>query len=159
MADVFRRAGSGDLALIATLEAACFGAGDGAFSRRQLRALLANPRAYWLITPDAGAVGCWLEADNGRARWARLYSLAVHPDKRGRGLAGQLVEAGFEWMRTQKLNICRAEVKADNRAARSLYARFGFRELDILPDYYAPGQDGLRLVRCLTAPSPERAAA
>lgn len=142
-----RRAGPTDLASIAALEAACFGAADGAFSRRQLRALLANPNACWLLSPDDRAMGCWLRVSNGRARWARLYSLAVHPALRGHGWGQRLLEAGFTWMRREGLTTCRAEVRTDNHGARRLYARHGFVETGLLPDYYAPGVDGVRLVQ------------
>lgn len=140
-----RRAGPADLDTIAALEAACFSAGDGAFPRRQLRALLRNPNAFWLIGLNGDAVACWLRATNGRTRWARLYSLAVHPAARGRGLGKQLLDAGLAWMRTEHLTICRAEVKADNHSARKLYTTCGFRECGRLRDYYAPGVDGVRL--------------
>lgn len=140
-----RQAGPADFGAIAALEAACFGAADGVFSRRQLRTLLANPNAFWLISPDGRAVACWLKVSNGRARWARLYSLAVHPALRGQGWGKRLLEAGFAWMRTHDLGVCRAEVKADNQVARRLYAGFGFRESAPLRDYYAPGVDGVRL--------------
>lgn len=140
-----RRAGPEDLDTVAALEAACFGDADGAFNRRQLKALLRNPNAFWLISPDGRAMTCWLKASNGRARWARLYSLAVHPDARGRGLGKQLLDAGLAWMRKERLATCRAEVKADNRTARRLYAACGFRESGLLRDYYAPGVDGMRL--------------
>jgi [ribosomal protein S18]-alanine N-acetyltransferase len=140
-----RRAGPADLDAIAALEAACFGAADGVFSQRQLRALLANPNAHWLISPDGRAVACWLRVNNGRARWARLYSLAVHPALRGQGWGKRLLDAGFLWMRREGLTTCRAEVKADNHAARRLYAGLGFRESEPLRDYYAPGADGVRL--------------
>jgi len=114
---VLRQAGPADFASIAALEAACFGAADGVFSPRQLRTLLNNPNAYWLISLDNQAMACWLRVSNGRARWARLYSLAVHPSLRGQGWGKCLIEAGFAWMRTQGLSACRAEVKADNFAA------------------------------------------
>jgi len=140
-----RQAGPADLDLIASLETACFEGSDGAFNRRQLRALLMNPNAYWLLSLDGRGMACWLKASNGRARWARLYSLAVHPRSRGRGLARQLLEAGFNWMRNEKLGTCRAEVRAINHAARQLYARYGFREDGGLRDYYAPGEHGIRL--------------
>ena len=96
-----RRAGPEDLDAIATLETACFGANDGAFTRRQLRALLNNPNAYWLISFDGRAMACWLKVSNGRARWARLYSLAVHPALRGQGWGKRLLQAGFSWMRAK----------------------------------------------------------
>lgn len=140
-----RRAGLADLDAIAALEATCFGAGDGAFTRRQLRALLRNPNAYWLIRRDGRAMACWLKVSNGRARWARLYSLAVHPALRGQGWGQRLLDAGFTWMRKQRLTTCRAEVKTGNRGARRLYARNGFVETALLPDYYAAGVDGVRL--------------
>ncbi len=146
-----RRASGADFAALAALERACFQNGDGAFNARQLRALLANPNAYWLMRADARAMACWLHCNNGRARWARLYSLAVHPDLRGQGIAPQLLNAGMRWMQDQGLHICRAEVKADNAAARRLYARFGFRETGALRDYYAPGIDGVRLELAVNA--------
>jgi len=142
-----RKAGPADLDRIAALEAACFGATDGVFPHRQLRNLLNNPNACWLVSLDGKAMACWLNVGNGRARWARLYSLAVHPALRGQGWGKRLIEAGFEWMRTQGLTTCRAEVKADNRAARILYAACGFQESGLLRDYYAPGVDGVRLFR------------
>lgn len=141
----FRSATAADFAAVLALEQACFGADDGGFSPRQLRALLANSNAYWLLRADGGAMACWLKARNGVARWARLYSLAVHPRLRGQGVAGRLLAAGADWMRREGLAICRAEVKSDNRAARELYARYGFIETAKLPDYYARGVDGVRL--------------
>jgi ribosomal protein S18 acetylase RimI-like enzyme len=134
---------------IASLEHRCFGEADGVFNPRQLRALLNNPNAYWLIEPEGRAMACWLVAGNGQARWVRLYSLAVDPGERGQGWADRLLDAGEAWMRKQGHDTCRAEVKADNRPARKLYAKHGYVEAGSLPDYYAPGIDGVRLVKHL----------
>jgi ribosomal protein S18 acetylase RimI-like enzyme len=153
-----RRAGAADFASIAALEQRCFGQADGIFTPRQLRALLANPNAYWLVGADAGAMACWLSARNAHARWARLYSLAVDPALRGQGWGGRLLAAGEDWMREQGLRVCRAEVKADNQAARRLYASQGYREAGALPDYYGAGLDGIRLVKQLDAKRCMRAA-
>ncbi len=141
-----RRADLSDLERIAQLEKACFGDSDGVFSRRQLARLLRNPNAYWIVGAKGHAVSCWLAVSNGHARWARLYSLAVHPDLRGQGWGKRLVHAGLAWMRVNGLRICRAEVKVDNHAARRLYASLGFEEAGKLPDYYGPRKDGLRLI-------------
>src|SRR5690349_9677402 len=124
-----RRATIDDLERIAAVEQASFTAGEGRFSRRQLRKLLRNPRALWLVGVNADAVACWLEVSNGRSRWARLYSLAVDPTLRGQGWAQRLLQAGFDWMRKNRLTVCRAEVKENNHAARRLYARAGFQEV------------------------------
>lgn len=144
-----RRAGPADFPAIAALEAACFSPEDGGFSPRQLRALLANPNAYWLLSGDGRAVACWLKARNRHRAWARLYSLAVHPHARGQGWAGRLLDAGFAWMMREGLSTCRAEVKADNKTARNLYARYGFEEIAILPGYYGTACDGIRLAKRL----------
>ncbi len=47
--------------------------------------------------------------------------------------------------RAQRLEVCYAAVKADNRAARGLYARHGFQGARGRPNYYGPGRDGVRL--------------
>lgn len=146
---LLRRGGPADFSAVARLEQRCFGQSDGAFSHRQLRALLNNPRAYWLIGGDGLAASCWLLGANGTSRWGRLYSLAVDPDARGQGLGARLLDAGMAWARAQQLTSCRAEVKADNLAARHLYAKAGFRELATLPNYYGPGLTGIRLEKRL----------
>lgn len=154
-----RRATPDDYERIAALERLSFDARSGRFSPRQLRALLSNPRAFWLLAAGGGAMACWLEAGNGRRRWARLYSIAVHPELRGQGFAERLIKAGFAWMARRGLSVCRAEVKRSNLAARRLYARLGFQEAATLPDYYGPKQHGLRLVKWLKPPrarSPRR---
>lgn len=147
----FRRAGIDDIDAVAALEAQCFDAHAGRFTRRQLRGLLASANAYWLLSADGRAMACWLRAGNGRVRWARLYSLAVHPSLRGQGVAAELLQAGCRWMADAGLTRCSAEVKVDNHAARALYARFGFTEGETLPNYYAPGHDGVRLIYCVPA--------
>lgn len=139
-----------DLAVICAVEAACFGPGEG-FSTRQVRNLLACPTARWWIIDDL-AVSCWLRVSNGRRAWARLYSLAVHPGARGRGLASQLLAEGFQWMAAEGLVRCFAEVAADNAPARALYHRHGFTERHVLPHYYGFGQDGVSLLKELLAP-------
>lgn len=149
-----RRAGPADLDRIARLERECFGETDGVFTRRQLARLLRSPNAHWIISADGRAVSCWLLANNGRARWARLYSLAVHPALRGQGWGERLVRAGMAWMRAKDLTACRAEVKVDNHAARRLYARLGFQEAGHLSDYYGSGVDGVRLIMSLPPPRP-----
>ncbi|MBI5612828.1 MAG: GNAT family N-acetyltransferase [Gammaproteobacteria bacterium] len=156
MSRALRRASPSDLDALVALERACFGARDGAFNRRQLRALLGNPNAHWLLAADGRAMACWLRCANGRARWARLYSLAVHPGARGQGRGGALLAAGRRWMRGQRLAVCYAEVKAANRAARGLYARHGFHVWRALPDYYGRGRNGVRLKLRLPAVRPVR---
>ncbi len=131
------------------LEGRCFSGTDGLFSRRQLRTLLSSPRCAWLVAGHFEGAACLLIAANGRARWGRLYSLAVDPAYRNRGVARKLLTASFAWFRAQGVALVRAEVKSDNHAARRLYASLGFTEDRVLADYYGPGHPGIKLSRPL----------
>ena len=144
-----RRASAADLEDLLALEARCFSETDGLFNRRQLRALLANPRCAWFIAGHFEGAVCLLLAGNGRRRWGRLYSLAVDPAHRNQGVARRLLAASFTWLREQGMTIVRAEVKSDNKAARRLYADLGFTEDGVLLHYYGPGQLGIKLCRPL----------
>jgi ribosomal protein S18 acetylase RimI-like enzyme len=144
-----RRASAADLEELMALEVRCFSGGDGLFNRRQLRYLLTSPRCAWFIAGHFEGAVCVLLAANGRRRWGRLYSLAVDPQYRNRGVARRLLATSFAWLREQGVTIVRAEVKSTNGAARRLYADLGFTEDGVLPDYYGPGDLGIRLCRPL----------
>lgn len=64
----------------------------------------------------------------------RLHVI-VHPEFRGRGLAKALLQELVEIARHLSLERVEAEFLGDQAAARKLYARLGFDELVVLPDY------------------------
>lgn len=74
---------------------------------------------------------------------ARIYSLAVDPACRGRGLGAALIER-IARRTKRRLSL---EVRVDNQPARALYERLGFVAGETLPDYYADGTDGIRYRR------------
>lgn len=76
-------------------------------------------------------------------RVARIYSLAVDPGHRGRGLGAALIAAVT---RRTRLDLS-LEVRLDNQPARALYERLGFIAGEQLPGYYADGADGIRYRR------------
>lgn len=74
------------------------------------------------LTPDVDGVGRgWVEA---------VY---VRPEARGRGLARAVLAEAERVAREQRLGELRLEVRAANPAARGLYARLGFREVEGAP--------------------------
>lgn len=119
-------------------------------SRRTVRRFLSVPTAQLLIAENAAAVVgnlVWLRRKGSRA--ARIYSLVVAPTARGQRWAERLVEAMEAAARAAGCERASLEVRADNAAARALYAKLGYREALALPGYYDDGADGLRLMKTL----------
>jgi ribosomal protein S18 acetylase RimI-like enzyme len=75
---------------------------------------------------------------------ARLYSLAVDPQERGRGIGGLLVRQLAKRL-PANITALSLEVRHDNTAARALYERLGFSVAEELPGYYPDGGGGVRL--------------
>jgi ribosomal protein S18 acetylase RimI-like enzyme len=51
-----------------------------------------------------------------------------------------------EYLRRSGVGEVDLEVNVANRAAHSLYQAFGFVQSRLLPHYYGPGVDGVRMV-------------
>lgn len=119
-------------------------------SLRSVRRFLRVPSAQvWVAEREGAVVGAliWLSRRNGRA--ARIYSVVIAPEARGLGLAQQLVTAMETEARAFGRETATLEVRADNAAARALYAKLGYELRAELPGYYEDGADGLRLVKAL----------
>lgn len=80
---------------------------------------------------------------------ARIYSLAVAPETRGRGLARALMEAAETCARQRDALFLRLEVADTNKAAIALYRSLGFRPIKQLAGYYENGADALQLEKRL----------
>ena len=57
---------------------------------------------------------------------AELLSIAVDPEERGKGLAGQLIEKGFQHCRKTGIDKVKVLIGADNKPGNKLYLKFGF---------------------------------
>ena len=54
--------------------------------------------------------------------------------------------AALEYLRGHGVRHADLEVNVANRAAQSLYESFGFVQSRLLPHYYGPNSDGLKVV-------------
>ncbi|MGB3455580.1 MAG: GNAT family N-acetyltransferase [Litorimonas sp.] len=71
---------------------------------------------------------------------AEVLTVATAPGERGRGQAGQVLEAAIRTLSESGLRDLFLEVAEDNAPARALYARLGFQPIGRRPGYYArPG--------------------
>ncbi|MBA2479564.1 MAG: GNAT family N-acetyltransferase [Planctomycetes bacterium] len=139
---------SEDWEQLVALEEACFPASDRFPARtwkRLLGSALVARTACTIVVEDHGrivAAICGLF--RARARVARIYSLAVGPDQRGRGLAQELVRGFARRARARGCRTLSLEVRERNEAARALYGRLDFTVVERLPGYYGRSDHGLR---------------
>lgn len=117
-------------------------------SARQFRYHMRNPRAALLVCADGKAVlGYALMLRRGVT--ARLYSIAVAPAARGRGIGGMLLKTVAK--RAKQAGCGKIGLEVRQRASKviALYARHGFIKTAALPGYYGDGADGLRMMKKL----------
>ncbi|MFO7602736.1 MAG: GNAT family N-acetyltransferase/peptidase C39 family protein [Gammaproteobacteria bacterium] len=120
------------------------------FSRRSFRYLLTRAKAQTLVyEQDARVGGYVMLLFHTGISMARLYSLAVDPALRGRGLGHELILAAEAEALRHDCILLRLEVRADNPAAIQLYQREGYRQFDTLPDYYEDHMEALRFEKRL----------
>lgn len=150
-----RRAAGADLAPLLALERRCFSV--DAQSRRSMAHLLtrANGEA-WLIEDGSQPMAYVVLLYRRGSRVARIYSIAVDPAARGRGLGRRLIAWAMVRAEAAGCRRASAEARASNTASRALFAACGFVEAERLPGYYpADGgalEEGVRLVRSLLSP-------
>ncbi len=141
-----RLADPGDLDALLALESHCFE--HDRLSRRSFRYFLTKSQAQlWVIGAPIIAYG--LVLFHRGTSVARIYSLAVHSQARGQGLARTLVEAMERSARAGNMLHIHLEVAEDNHSALNLYRSLGYQLLRPLPGYYERGQDGLRMEKHL----------
>ncbi|HVT18302.1 MAG TPA: ribosomal protein S18-alanine N-acetyltransferase [Thermoanaerobaculia bacterium] len=139
-----RRAAAADLARIAGLEAACFA---DPWSETLLAGELAHPSALVLVAcRGAGPAAGYACFRHGGGE-AELLRIAVDPAERGRGIARQLVAAGFDCLRDAAVSVCHLEVRPSNLPAQALYRRLGFTPYGRRRAYYRDGSDALLYYR------------
>lgn len=107
--------------------------------------LAGRPRRHYVVADGCGTVpelqgyaGLDLGGDV-----ADVMTLAVHPDARGAGLGGRLLEHLHQQARAAGAAGVMLEVRADNAAARALYQTRGYRVVHTRPRYYRGGVDAL----------------
>ena len=84
---------------------------------------------------------------HGGTRYLRIYSIAVHPDYRGRGLGQILMDQTILTAGECKATKITLEVKVTNTSAIGLYMKNGFIPAGIKPCYYHDGLDAIYMQR------------
>jgi ribosomal protein S18 acetylase RimI-like enzyme len=74
-----------------------------------------------------------------------IYTLDVHPSCRRQGIGRALIQSIEEKLRSSGARTCRLEAASANPAALCLYKGEGYKEGELIRDYYG---NGCHAVRC-----------
>lgn len=147
-----RPATRADLDGLVALEAGAF-AHDRA-TRRALRHAVDSETIAVLVADDAGRVAGAAVVERRRGSGiARLTSVAVAPDRLGRGLGARLLAEAEARAGAEGAARLRLEVRADNAAAIRLYERAGYHRFKVVPHYYEDGGEAWRFEKTLGDPA------
>jgi len=145
---MIRRAQVSDLDQLVALEQTSF-AGDR-LSRRNLRYMLTEAHATLLVDDEAGRLrGYVLVLFNRVTALARVYSIAVSSDFRGRGVGRLLLDAAEAAALERERVMMRSEVRFDNHASLALFRNAGYRQFEEVEDYYEDHATALRFEKQL----------
>lgn len=148
MTALLRPAIEGDLLEIVRIERASFA---DPWTEESFRRLLAGQPAIFLVAdlpPDSAIAGYAIAFSVGED--AEVLNVAVDPSFRGRGLAGQMLDAVLTDLAARGVRTAFLEVRESNDAARALYGSRGFAEIGRRQRYYRrPVEDALVMRRIL----------
>jgi ribosomal protein S18 acetylase RimI-like enzyme len=145
-----RRAGVEDIDALVGIENRSFD--TDRLSRRNFKYILTRAHAETLLAEAGGEVrGYALVLFNRGTSLARLYSFAVDPAHRGRGVGRALLVAGEAAAREHDTITMRLEVRRDNAAAIALFTQHGYKQFGVFEDYYEDHMQALRLEKRLVA--------
>ena len=133
---------------VAELERVCF---PDPWSRNMLKEELENDLAAFLVALDgqgavAGYAGLQVVLNEGY-----ILNVAVRPDCRRQGVAGQLLQVFLDFAKGNQLAFLTLEVRASNYPAIALYGSRGFRGVGRRKNYYEhPKEDAVIMTLDLT---------
>jgi len=145
---MIRAARLDDIPALSRLEKSCFD--TDRLSERSFRHMLTRAHASLLVyETDDRLMGYSLTLFHQNTPMARLYSLAVAPDCRGKGMAGLLMAAAEKDALAHGVVSMRLEVHVNNSGAIALYAKRGYREFALVEDYYEDHAAAVRMEKPL----------
>jgi len=96
---------------------------------------LTNPIARYLVAKIdnkiVGFVGTWIVLDE-----SHITNIAIHPNYRKQGIGSSLLEAFLKYCKSQGCIAYTLEVRNSNKAARTLYEKYNFKQEGVRKGYY-----------------------
>lgn len=144
MSVLIRKLAFSDLEQIDVIEKSSFSV---PWSIESFKSELLNDLAYYECAQFDGLVvgymGMWKIFNE-----AHITNVAVLPEYRNKGIGKMLLEKMIEVCRCSEIDVMSLEVRKNNEPAKSLYRKFGFREVGMRPNYYTkPTEDAIIMVK------------
>ena len=147
---MIRRAERSDIPALLHLEQQSFE--TDRISERSFKHLLKRGKSTLLVYDASGSIlGYSVILFRQNTSMARLYSLAVLAEARGKGIAAQLLATCEADALEHGVVSMRLEVNINNTAAIALYHKLGYRDFDVYPDYYEDHTAAIRMQKALAA--------
>ncbi|CAH9019232.1 GNAT family N-acetyltransferase [Candidatus Nitrosacidococcus sp. I8] len=141
---MIRQATLSDLDHLIFLEHICFN--SDRLSHRQVRYMLTQANGQILVAEQNGVIlGYGLLLFRKNSKIARLYSIAVNPTARRKGIGEALVKESEIFAQARGSTSLRLEIRVDNLASLGLFHQLGYKKIKELKSYYEDGMDGVRL--------------
>lgn len=155
-----REASEADLGEIQRIEDASFGKYDEPYPPELFRGFLWENPSGFLVAELNGRVAGYCYASRPKRKRVLLaaeeyestiYSLAVSPGMRRRGVAKALVEEAVRRIRGLGFDsvTLKLQVSVDNLGAQTLYFGLGFLRSGFLQNYYGRGRDAIEMKLCV----------
>ena len=143
-----RQAKVGDIPAILEIEQECFQ--EDSFSREQFVYLICRSKGTFYVVVEQERMIAYVSLlFHVGTRYLRIYSIAVHPDFRGKGLGQALMDQTIRTANECKAAKITLEVKVTNAAAIALYMKNGFIPAGIKPCYYHDGSNAIYMQRLI----------
>ncbi len=131
-----------DIPLLTDIEQACFV--TDRLSVRSFRRFISEKRSdLYLCFHNNQLAGYYLLLYRRGTSLARLYSIAILPAFRGKGLAATLMTDAEQKALARYCAFLRLEVRPDNPSAIRLYQRLGYHPFGMKIDFYEDHADAL----------------
>ncbi len=147
MKTTIRKSILGDLDFLEKLETTCFPKFQQS-NRRAIRYSISSPFQKVVIAETGagkekkpvGSAIVYLYA-----KTLRIFSIAVLPEMQGQGVGKQLLEYAVNLAKSGKIGRITLEVRKSDLKVVKYYENAGFKFTEELRDYYAIGENGLRM--------------
>ena len=143
---IVRKAQQADIPAILEIEWECFR--EDSFSKEQFAYLISRSKGTFYVMMEADRVIAYVSLlFHGGTRYLRIYSIAVHPDFRGKKVGQLLIDQIAAIAQKQGLKRITLEVNVSNSPAIHLYEKNGFKCTSIKENYYHNGTSAYYMQR------------